>query len=216
LRIDCLELGSFATNCYVLRSAVGSGKCLIVDPGFSAEPLVGFLEAERLVPERILLTHGHGDHIGGIPLLRRRFGKVGVWISQADAAMLVDSELNLTSMFGMPVELDDDEVEGGLLGAGDVVTFDDIRLEVLATPGHTPGGLSFYCRSDGVVLVGDSLFAGSIGRDDFPGGDQRLLLRSIREQLFSLPDETKVYPGHGPATTVGHEKQSNPFFYGLS
>lgn len=208
---NCFALGDFETNCYVLRSGHSAKKCLVIDVGFSAGPLLDFLEAEDLEPQRILLTHGHCDHVAGIPLLHERFGPVPVCIGTDDGAMLTDSNLNLSSLMAAPLNL---AAADELLKPGGIIEYEEIRLAILPTPGHTPGGLSFYCEADAAVFAGDSLFAGSIGRADFPGGSEKTLLESIRKELLGLPDETKVYPGHGPATTVGAEKRTNPFFQG--
>ena len=209
MEIECLELGDFMTNCYVVRESAEAQECLIIDPGYGAEVLVEHLQAQALRPQRILLTHGHCDHIAGVKLIREKFGAPPVCISKADAPMLTDDKTNLTWMTGSLLRLDEPE---DTLEPGDVIRLGGLELKVLSTPGHTPGGVSFYVPNEGVVFVGDALFAGSIGRTDFPGGDMQALLKGVREQLFTLPEETRVYTGHGPATTVGVEKHSNPFF----
>ncbi|KPK77023.1 MAG: hypothetical protein AMJ79_04740 [Phycisphaerae bacterium SM23_30] len=209
MEIDCVVLGDFATNCYVVRESNATKECLIIDPGYGAEPLVELLQTKKLQPQRILLTHGHCDHIAGIKLLRKKFGAVPVCISKADAPMLSNDKKNLTWMTGNLLRLDEPEE---MFEPGDTIYLGALEFEVLSTPGHTPGSVSFYCAREKVVFVGDALFAGSIGRTDFPGGDLQALLKGVREQLFTLPDETRVYTGHGPATTTGMEKRTNPFF----
>jgi len=208
MKIDCLVLGDFQTNCYVIRSANDDKQCLIIDPGFSPQPLIEMLQRQSLQPQRILLTHGHCDHIAGIPLLRQTFGPIPVSISSTDASMLTSGRKNLAWLTGALLRLDPPDE---LLEPGDTIQFNQIELSVLATPGHTAGGIAFYCASKSTVFTGDTLFAGSIGRHDFPGGHLQTMLKSIREQLFTLPDETIVYSGHGPETTIATEKQSNPF-----
>ncbi len=207
MEIECLVLGDFATNCYVVRVNGELKECLVIDPGFSPGPLLDFLKEKELQPVKILLTHGHCDHIAGIEELQNKFGAIPVCVSSEDAKMLEDAKLNLSWMTGMFIRLKADEQ----LAQGDEVGLDGLEFKVLATPGHTTGGVSFYSKQESVVFSGDTLFAGSIGRDDFPGGDRGVLLASIRDKLLTLPEETKVYSGHGPITTIGEEKQGNPF-----
>jgi len=209
VKVDFLVLGDFQTNCYVLREADAADRCLILDPGFGGEQVVAWLAERQCRPGRILITHGHCDHVAGLPILREAFGPIPTAIGRGDADLLADPRLNLSALLGEPFTLPPAEQ---LLDPGDVVEFGALRLKVLPTPGHTPGGLSFYAQTEQAVFSGDSLFADSIGRHDFPGGNQEILLRSIREQILSLPDQTRVYPGHGPITTVGREKRTNPFF----
>lgn len=209
--IDCLMLGDFGTNCFVVRADKEASQCLVIDPGFDAEPLVKFLQGNSLQPGKILLTHGHCDHIAGVPLLLKEFGKIPVAIHSADAKMLTSSRDNLALMMGMRLSLEPADEE---LTEGQTVEFDRMQFQVLATPGHTPGGISFYSSTDGVVFSGDALFAAGIGRTDFPGGDSAQLLASIRDVLLTLPPDTKVYSGHGPVTTIGTEKATNPFLAG--
>jgi glyoxylase-like metal-dependent hydrolase (beta-lactamase superfamily II) len=208
VQIDCLALGDFETNCYVVRSSAAEKSCLIIDPGFSAEPLIEFLRENSLRPQRVLLTHGHCDHIAGLALLYEEYNPLPVCISSQDASMLTDDMQNLSMMMGLSLQLKPADER---INSGDTITLGSLSFTVLPTPGHTPGGVSFYNAENGVVFTGDALFAGSIGRDDFPGGDRQILLDGIRKQLFILPDETRAYPGHGPQTTVGIEKRSNPF-----
>lgn len=208
MEIDTLVLGEFETNCYVVSQGSVAQQCLVIDPGFAAEPLLDLLKEKGLCVVQILLTHGHCGHIAGVQLLRAHYDGVPIAISAEDAAMLNNEQRNLSWMMGMLLRLGDPE---RTLKAHDEITLGELVFEVLPTPGHTPGGISFYCAAQQAVFSGDTLFAGSIGRDDFPGGNRKVLLESIREQLFSLPDETQVYPGHGPATTISVEKRTNPF-----
>jgi len=208
MQIDTFVLGDFATNSYVVRSSATARRCLVIDPGYDPGKLVAFIRREALEPEHILLTHGHCDHIAGIPAVRELREGIPVHISQADAVMLVDSQANLSALMGAPVELalaEDKLVEEATF------KFDGMEFSLLPTPGHTAGGMSFYCAAAGVVFSGDSLFAGSIGRTDFPGGNMVQLLKSIRERLLVLPEETRVLSGHGPETTIGKEKGTNPY-----
>jgi glyoxylase-like metal-dependent hydrolase (beta-lactamase superfamily II) len=227
MKISHLILGAYQTNCYVLRasqaatcacvtplSAVadskgGAGKdCLIIDTGLEAGELVDFLEARKLNPVAVVLTHGHADHIAGLVALRRRFPHIKVYIHKLDAEMLTGEKDNLSAMAGV---LFSSEPADFSLEEGDVIEQANIKLDVLHTPGHTPGGICLYSKDDGIIFVGDTLFADSVGRTDMPGGSTTQLIRSIKEKLCILPDETVVYPGHGPQTTIAQEKANNPF-----
>ena len=207
--VDTLVLGDFQTNCFVVRADARAKECVVIDPGLDAEPLLDFLEAKGLRPAVVLLTHGHADHIEGVNLLRQRYPGVPVAIHEADAGMLADPMSNVSGMLGMPIEVGPAEV---VLRDGERVEYAGVAFEVLHTPGHTAGGAAFYAADAKAVFAGDTLFAGSIGRTDFPGGNYAKLIASVRGRLFALPDETVVYSGHGPETTVGAEKRYNPFF----
>jgi len=205
LLVDRLLLGSFQTNCYILRSGPS---CVIVDPAAPAEALIQMLDSQGAQPDKIWLTHGHGDHISGIAALKECFPDVIVCCPVGDAHMLSDPRANLSSMFGLEVRAPRAEQ---LLEPGTAVMVGPTSWQVLDTSGHSPGGVSFYCQAENLVITGDALFAGSIGRTDIPGADTARLLRNIQEQLLVLPDETRVLPGHGPDTTMGREKRANPF-----
>lgn len=197
-------VGPLAANCYIVacpRTRVAA----VVDPGAPDPWIEETVRAQALRVERILLTHGHGDHIGGVQWVRGWSG-APVACHRGDVPLLRDPQLNGSAWFGSPVSLPDPE---HLLEEGGRVVLGEVHLEVLHTPGHTPGGVCF--RGPGLVLAGDTLFAGSIGRTDLPGGDYATLVRSIREKLFILPPDTVVYPGHGPETTIEDEKKYNPF-----
>ncbi|MBN2064801.1 MAG: MBL fold metallo-hydrolase [Sedimentisphaerales bacterium] len=206
-----LALGDYQTNCYILTSPTNSDECILVDPGFGVDSLMSFLIEQHWNPVRIILTHGHCDHIAGISTLKKRFPDVPVAIGAGDADMLIDPMLNLSAMMRLNVRPGQaDEI----LKEGDVITFHDVNLEVIETPGHTPGGLCFLNRKDRILISGDTLFAGSIGRTDFPGGSQSQLLRSIKEKLMVLPPDTSVHPGHGMASTIAQEAIGNQFLNG--
>ena len=207
--IDRVILGAYETNCYVLRRNEAARDCLIVDPGFEAGPLIDFLQSRELDPAAVVLTHGHIDHIAGLAALREAYPDLKVYIHRLDAKMLTDPYANLSAMHGMPFTTEPQDVT---LEEPDKIEQAGVKLQVLHTPGHTPGGISLYAPDDGLVFVGDTLFAGSIGRTDFPGGSMPELLRSVREKLFTLPGDTQAYPGHGPTTTIAQEKAHNPFF----
>ena len=208
MKMRHLILGDYQTNSYVLTAAEEAKGCVIVDTGLASEPLIALLKENSLNPELLILTHGHADHIGGVAVLRENFPDVKVAIHKNDADMLVDPAMNLSALAGMncvsaPAEIII-ETEEPIESAG-------LKFRVLHTPGHTQGGICLYCESEGTVFVGDTLFAGSIGRTDFPGGDFNQLISGIKEKLLTLPDETKVFPGHGPATTIETEKKFNQY-----
>lgn len=184
-------------------------EALVIDPGLEPELIVEFLEDNGLQLAAILNTHGHADHIAGNGDLKRRYPQAPLVIGADEAVMLTDARANLSAGFGMPLT---SPKADRTVSEGDVIEYGGIPLEVRAIPGHSPGHVVFLSRGKPChVFGGDVLFRGSIGRFDFPGGDGELLLDGIRSKLFSLPDDTLVYPGHGPTTTVGHEKRTNPY-----
>ena len=209
MKIDYLILGGYQTNCYVLRQNDAAQDCLIIDPGLEADELLDFLDEQKLNPLAVILTHGHIDHIAGVTALRSRFPEIKLYIHKLDANMLSEPVNNLSTMTGAGFTTEPEDVS---LQDGEEIDLAGVKLLVLHTPGHTPGGISLYSKQDGVVFVGDTLFADSIGRTDFPGGSMSQLLNSVRLKLFTLPEKTEVYPGHGPATTIAAEKAHNPFF----
>jgi len=207
LSITSLELGPLQTNCYIVAHDP-SKKTVVVDPADDGERIARILGDREWVLERILLTHGHFDHIGGVNDLRMRTG-AEVWIHAEDAEMLENAEKNFSSYLGFPCT---SQKPDGFLEEDKVITLGPAEIRVLHTPGHSKGSVSFL--GDGFVVVGDTLFQGGVGRSDFPGCSAELLLSSIDHKLMILPDETVVYPGHGPSTTIGRERKENPFLVG--
>jgi len=191
-------------NCYIL-GCERTREAAVIDPGDETDKILMSLASEKLTLKHILNTHGHFDHVGGNRQLKDATG-AELLIHAADAAMLAQLSASAAA-FGLSAQ--NSPPPDRTVAEGDRVTFGDIALTVLLTPVHTPGGISFH--TDRCVFVGDALFYGSIGRTDFPGGDYDTLIASIRTKLFTLDDDTTVYTGHGPATTVGQEKRSNPF-----
>jgi glyoxylase-like metal-dependent hydrolase (beta-lactamase superfamily II) len=196
--------GPFGQNGFVV-SCVGSGAAILVDPGATVGEMLAAVAAARLTVEAIVLTHAHIDHVEGVPAAREATS-APIWLHRADEELYQAAPLQ-AQWFGVQV--------GTLppvdryLEDGDRIEFGECALEVRFTPGHAPGHVTLV--GDGVALVGDCVFNGSIGRTDLPGGDLSTLMRSIRERILTLPDETVLYSGHGPETTVGHERVSNPF-----
>ncbi len=211
MQVESFVLGPFETNAFVVRRDASSTACVVIDAGISAGPLVAYLEQQNLRPEAVLLTHGHADHIEGVRLIREHFADVEVVIHKADAVLLGDPTANVSALVGAPLTVEPADVT--LDGEGPI-GYAGLTFHVLHTPGHTPGGVCYYCSEQNVVFVGDTLFAGSIGRTDFPGGNAEQLLDSIRRKLATLPEDTVVYSGHGPQTTIGCEKRHNPFLRG--
>lgn len=208
MNIHNLVLGEFETNSYVLTADDSSTDCVIIDAGLESGELVDYIKQQNLNPVAIILTHGHADHIVGLKQLRREFPNIQVAISETDSAMLTDSVGNLSSMLGRPFSTDKAQV---IIQTEQKLSYAGIDFDVIFTPGHTPGGICLHCQKNGVVFVGDTLFAGSVGRTDFPGGNSAQLVKSIKEKLLCLDGTTKAYPGHGPMTTISLEKNSNPF-----
>ena len=201
LRIQTYPVGLLAVNCYLIH-AEGSAEALIIDPGDEAAELAGEIEGAGLTLKGILLTHGHFDHLGAVPGLVERF-RVPVYIHPGDAGLYA-SPLNC-----MPPWFS--AVEGLPAPAVELPTAAGLSLTVLPTPGPTPGGVCYYFAAEKVVFSGDTLFAGSVGRTDFPGGNVADLMASIRTVLFRLPDDTRVLAGHNSPTTIGTERTTNPF-----
>ncbi|HOY68592.1 MAG TPA: MBL fold metallo-hydrolase [Candidatus Ozemobacteraceae bacterium] len=206
LEIECLVLGSLEVNTYLVYDRE-AGDGLIVDPADDDPRLIGRLEELAWKTTRIFLTHGHADHIAGLEHVRTHTG-APVLCSREDAPMLGDARLNLSMFLDAAFTARPPET---FAGHGDTLTVGRATGTVIAVPGHTPGGLALAFPD--VVITGDALFAGSVGRSDFPGGDGALLVRSIRERLLPLGDRL-VLPGHGPATRMAHEAAHNPFLTG--
>jgi glyoxylase-like metal-dependent hydrolase (beta-lactamase superfamily II) len=208
-RVETIVSPPFEENTYVAHRRARRD-CIVVDPGFLPDRIIAYVEQNDLEPAAILNTHGHGDHIAGNGALKARWPAAPLVIGAGDAPLLTDPARNLSGMAGVRLISPpaDQTVQ-----EGDVVSAAGFDLEVLEIPGHTQGHVVFVWKeaTPTIVFGGDVLFAGSIGRFDFPGGNERQLLEGIRTKLFRLPDDTLVYPGHGEPTTIGREKRWNPF-----
>lgn len=202
LNLKVFGLGVLSTNCYLLYTPK---EAIVIDPGGEPSQVLEFLEKNNLTLTHILNTHLHFDHIQGNALLSEKTG-APILASEKDNYLL-ESELGLGGFMDFPEtpKFSFQNLEPGKL------TLLGTECEVLSTPGHSPGSLSFYFQELKAVFVGDLIFFRSVGRTDFPGGDFDLLVKSAREKIFSLPEETIIYPGHGEATKVGEEKRHNPY-----
>lgn len=198
----------FAENTYVVWRP-GRNDCLVIDPGMEPEAILEFLTGQELTIAAILNTHGHADHIAGNGAMKQAFPQAPLIIGVNEATLLTSAKSNLSAPFGFAIT---SPPADALVKEGDVVEHAGIRLEVLDIPGHSPGHVVFVFRDQpDLVFGGDVLFREGIGRYDFPGSNGPLLFEGIRTKLFTQPEDTVVYPGHGPVTTVGHEKRNNPF-----
>lgn len=213
LHIETLSLSDWMTNCYVLHAQKGEAgvaecPCWLIDAGFEPGPVIGYIGDNRLTPRAVLITHAHVDHIAGLAELRGKWPSLPILVHPAEHAALLDPMLNLSGYLGQEITA---PAATGKLEEGQRLTMAGLEFRVLHTPGHSPGSVTLYQPEEGIAFVGDALFLDSVGRTDFPQSDHRTLIRSIKEKLLTLPDETRVLSGHGPQTTIGRERRHNPF-----
>ena len=188
MKWERIPVGPIQANAYILSH--DDGTCVIFDPGGEGDKIVRHIEEQGLTPLAILLTHAHFDHIGGINEVKKKW-ELPIYIHENEKEWLTNPALNGSAYFGIG------------------------QVELLETPGHSPGSISYYCKEIEAVFSGDVLFLGSIGRTDLPGGNHEQLLRSIHDKLLTLPEETIVLSGHGRETTIGAEMDTNPFLHGF-
>ena len=208
MTIKTFARNSMGQNIYLYYNKL-TGTGVLIDAGANeadCSDIAAFLQEKGITVNAILLTHGHFDHIIAADELRALTG-APLYCHALEKTMLEDHELNLSTMIKKKLQVTPDKT----LQDGEVLRFGDVTFEVLHTPGHTPGGVCYYDRDNGNLFTGDTLFRESVGRTDLPGGNSKTLKKSIAEKLLTLPGSTNVYPGHGPSSTVGHEKQNNPF-----
>lgn len=202
---ETVVVGALGVNCSIL-GCEETRQAVVIDPGDEVERLLAVLERYGLTVAAILNTHGHFDHVGGNLQLTRSTG-APLYIHPADAPML-GRVTQVAAMYGLPGE--NSPAPDHALEDGTLLSFGGITLQVIHTPGHTPGGCCFYLEQHGKLIAGDTLFADGVGRTDLPGGSHSQLVHSIKTRLFTLPEQVVVYPGHGPTTSIGHEKRHNP------
>jgi len=200
----------FQENTYIVADA--TGECVIFDPGCydqgEKKQLKDFIESKELKPVRLINTHCHLDHIFGNKFVAETYN-LELEIHKGEVPVL-EAVPMVCMRYGLPLP-EESPKAGRFIEAGEIIEFGETKLKTLFTPGHSPASISFYCSENEFIIAGDVLFYESIGRTDLPGGDFATLINSIKTEFFSLPNDTKVYPGHGPATTVGHEMLFNPF-----
>ncbi|MFK7759339.1 MAG: MBL fold metallo-hydrolase [Phycisphaerales bacterium] len=211
--VQVFPLGDFQTNCMIVTAGEPtSGKpCWIVDCGYQPEPLLDAVQQQGLIVERIMLTHAHADHMAGLFEARSRFPDAKIYLNPIEESWMNDPMLNLSAALGLSIT---GPALDGHLEHNQTHELDGLTWRIAHTPGHSPGSVSIIHEPSKTALVGDTLFNGSIGRTDFPGSSFEQLEQSIREHLYTLDPETVCYPGHGPKTTVGRERTTNPFVSG--
>lgn len=205
LQVKRVPVGPIQANCYVIYN---ENEALIVDPGADTTLITNTLTGLGVKPIAVLLTHTHYDHIGALDEVSNHYG-IPVYVGPEEASWLQDPSKNLSSLIGTSLVVEEAD---HLFNPTETLDISDFTFTVVPTPGHSPGSVSFIFEEDGFVITGDALFAGSIGRTDFPGSSSATLLESVRTELFSLPEEYTIYPGHMGASTIGREKKTNPFF----
>ncbi len=203
IAVDYKTLGMMGTNCYFVCN-VDTMETVIIDPAYDAGTIFEIVQNKGYIPKAVFLTHGHFDHIMAVKDVCRRYG-IQSYAYTAEQEVLESSYVNLSQEFSAPYVMTADI----LVNDEDIIEMADIKFKVLHTPGHTKGSCCYYIEEANVLISGDTIFNTSVGRTDFPTGSSNELLRSIRDRIFVLPDETVVYPGHGDSTTIAYEKINN-------
>lgn len=205
MQIERFIVGMVGTNCYVVSNEETS-ECFLVDPGAYSDKVIAYIREHELKPQAILLTHGHFDHIMGLDGVLREF-PIPVYAQEEEEILLKDASYNASVSYGPAYTFSG----ASYIKDGQILELAGMTIRAIHTPGHTIGGCCYYIESEHVLFSGDTLFHDSVGRTDFPTGSQSQFVRSIREKLLGLPEETVVCPGHMSETTIGHEKKYNPF-----
>jgi|SRR5690625_479166 len=200
MNVQTLPLGPLQTNCYILYK---NNEALIIDPGNEAHRVIEFIESQSLIPQAILLTHAHYDHVGAVDEVRKHY-QIDVYLHEAEAKWISDPPYNSSGLFKHTEEPEHILTESDL-------TIGDFTFTVIHTPGHSPGSVSFIFHNDKKIFSGDVLFKYGVGRTDLYQSSPQALVHSLREKLYKLPDDFIVYPGHGTTTSIGEEKLNNPY-----
>lgn len=206
--IDKIVVGSYAANCYLVADEA-TKEAIVIDPGAEPERIYQKISENAYKVVAIVLTHGHGDHIGAAKAIREKTS-APIWIHHDDAVMLEDAAKNLTSTMGKSISFTADKT----IGHREMYAVGSHKYKVIHTPGHTRGGICLFFEKENVLFTGDTLFYGSIGRSDLDGGNHKQLIQSIVTELMPLGEEVSVYPGHGASTRIGFERKKNPFIQG--
>ena len=205
LELQQMVLGPVYTNCYFLKNKE-TGEALIVDPADSPKRIFQKVEDMGAKPVGILLTHGHFDHIMAVQAVKAEY-QIPVYACRQEEAMLAEPTVNMTAVYGRSCSIKPDV----LLDDGQIFEAAGFSIQMFHTPGHTKGSCCYYIKDEGVLFSGDTLFCGSVGRTDFPGGSSAEIVRSLHKLVDTLPEDTEVFPGHDASTTIGYEKRYNPF-----
>ena len=205
IKIESRVLGPVATNCYLIIN-LDNNESIIVDPADSPESIYDMVVRSASKPQAILLTHGHFDHIGAANEVREHYG-IKIYASCDEEKLLASPARNLSNAYGMSLKVTADVLHND----GDILELAGLKIKAIHTPGHTKGSCCYYIEEEDVLFSGDTVFYGSVGRTDFPGGSTADIVRSLHKLVDSLPEETEVFPGHDASTTIGYEKRYNPF-----
>ena len=205
LIIESVVVGSVGTNCYIVHKK-DSEHCFVVDPGDSGDKIANYIRDQKMILDHILLTHGHFDHIQGVRDLKNAI-RGEICALDVEKELLADARMNVSAMTGRPEEMEADR----WLHDGQQFESAGITMKVIHTPGHTKGSCCYFLEEQKVLFSGDTLFMESVGRADLPTGNEKELMQSVREKVLTLPGETKVFSGHGPATSIEYEQANNPY-----
>ena len=201
-----IPLGPLQTNCYILSD---DESCVIFDPGEEPQKIIQYIQTKKLKPQAVLLTHAHFDHIGALDVIREQY-QIPAYVHEKEAKWLMDPALNGSQRW-FPNDVVRLKPAEHVLSSEQEISIGKFHFQLFETPGHSPGSISYYLKEHGMVFSGDVLFLNSVGRTDLPGGNEGQLIQSIETKLLTLPDDTIVFPGHGPVTTIRDERENNPF-----